>query len=626
MNTRQSFVAEAPITERVEPAGAVAVSSRKSEYLEFIVWGAGFLLFRLAVQMLSSTKHFYRDETAFMEGALRLPASGFSSGDYVHGPIINYVLLSAYTVVAGFKLLFGQIGGADDFVRWYIEYPESLGGIGRLMMSVGGAALIVVTMALARSIFGARDHARLAGLMLLSMPLFHHSSWYIKEDLWAALFGAAAAVVAYRRRSVGWTGALWGAAIAAKYTAVALGPALLLVLMERRNSDQVSWATWSWRTLFKNCAWLGLVATASFVALNPYILINFGSFVSQIGTINQQYVRGDLLGAGSPPPFLASRLLTEFLPFDVGILAVVSICAGLALSRFRPRRSLLPAVLGCGAVMVMIALSRAGFPRTLAIALPWVAILAVAAYRSFLGSRFSKIVTVTALGAVAIVQTAGYYRYVTAAHTGDLARGYVERSVATDAIILMEDVHDYATDAAPSLRNNVRGLKAEHDDLVSRGAVGRLNQMRQGIANASPAGRFEILGVKDFAKEGEGYLDRADMVITCKWPSVFPENRQYNLPEDSQIPTIAFYQQRRQKFLDALGERGFELLAEFDPTLVSYWSFIDRPDPRVLSPMAWFTGRPLIVGPEIAIYARPTRVGAGATAQIGLEATAHMYR
>lgn len=87
----------------------------------------------------------------------------------------------------------------------------------------------------------------------------------------------------------------------------------------------------------------------------------------------------------------------------------------------------------------------------------------------------------------------------------------------------MEDVHEFAGDAAPFLRNNVRGLKAEHDDFVSRGAAGRLNQMRQVVASASPPGRFEILGVKDFSTDGKSYLDRADIVITCKWPSIFPE-------------------------------------------------------------------------------------------------------
>ena len=159
--------------------------------------------------------------------------------------------------------------------------------------------------------------------------------------------------------------------------------------------------------------------------------------------------------------------------------------------------------------------------------------------------------------------------------------------MAQDAVILMEDVHEYAGDAAPFLRNNVRGLKAEHDGFVSRGAAGRLNQMRQVVASASPPGRFEILGVKDFSTDGKNYLDRADIVITCKWPSIFPENRGYNLPEDSGIPSIGSYNQRRQIFLDGLGERGFRLLARFDPTLEAQWSFIDRPDPNVLRPAAW---------------------------------------
>lgn len=610
----QSFVAETAVIEGIGAHEPSPVPNRRSEYLEFVVWGAAFLAFRLAVQMLGNPQHFYRDETAFMEAALRMPASGLSTGDYVHGPIIHYVLLSAYAVVAAFKLLFRQIGGADDFVRWYIEHPENLGAIGRLVMSIGGAALIVVTMALARSIFDSRNHARLAALMLLSMPLFHHASWFIKEDLWAALFGACAAVVAYRRRSPGWTGILWGAAIAAKYTSVAIGPALLLVLMEQGESNR-----FSWKALSKNCVWLGLTAIVAFVALNPHILINLTEFVNQIGTINKQYLRGDLGGAGTPPPFLAGRLLTEFLPFDIGLLAVVSICAGLVLSRFRPVRMHLPAVVACGTVMVMIAISRAGFPRTLAIALPWLAVLAAWTYRSVLISRFSRVAVAAAVGLVAMLQTAGYYRYVTASHTGELARTYVERTVAQDAVILMEDVHEYVGDAAPFLRDNLRGLKAEHDDLLSRGAAGRLNQMRQAVASASPFGRFEILGVKDFSAEGSSYLDRADVVITCKWPSIFPENRAYNLAEDSGIPSIGLYHQRRQSFLDGLGERGFRLLARFDPTLTAQWSFIDRPDPSVLGPVAWLTSRELIVGPEIAIYSRCAEVGAGVGPAAGLK-------
>ena len=276
--------------------------------------------------------------------------------------------------------------------------------------------------------------------------------------------------------------------------------------------------------------------------------------------------------------------------------------------------------------MAMIAVSRAGFPRTMAIAIPWLAVVAAGPFKSVLRLHFSRIAVATAVGLIAMLQTAGYYRYVTAAHTGELARLYVEQSVAQDAVILMEDVHEYSGDAAPYLRSNVRGLKAEFDDLVSRDATGRLNQMRQAVASASPIGRFEILGVKDFSVEGSRYLDRADVVISCKWPSIFPENRAYNLPEDLGIPSIASYQERRQMFLNRLSERGFRLLVRFDPSVAAKWSFIDRPDPNILSPAAWFNLRGLITGPEIAIYSRSTGIDrVAATAELN-PATSQVLR
>jgi len=598
MNSKLASTVEVISVESEElPQSSQGTSANRRIFLEFLVWGGVFFLFRLAVQMLSKSGHFYRDEITFIEAGLRMPASGFNSGDYIHGPILSYLLFAADSVVFAFKTVFRQVGGADDFVRWYVEHPESLGEAGRLVMSIGGAALIVVTMALARSISGSLQHARVAALMLLSIPLFHHTSWFIKEDMWAALLAAGAAVVAYRKRSAGWTGLLWGAAIAAKYTAVALGPALLLILIEG-NYDFSLWKSW-----LRKGAWLAGASILAFVVLNPYTLINLSSFRNQIEVINTQYLRGAVLSGLSAPPYLASRLLTEFLPFDIGILAVVSICGGLIFGRFKTVRPHLPIFLASATVMLMVAISRAGFPRTLALSLPWLAVLASAAYQTLLRSRFRWALIAT-LGVAIFLQVASFYRYVTAPHTAELARAYVEESIPNDAIILMEDVHDHATDCAPALRQNISGLKAEQADIASRNAVGRLNQMRQSIAGKSPAGRFEILGVKDYSSEGAGYLNQADVLITCKWPSIFPENRQANLPEDSRLSPIASYQHDRQLFLEDAERAGFRRLATFEPTLVARWSFIDRPDPGVLSPLSLFSPRQVVTGPEIAVYSR----------------------
>lgn len=572
-------------------------STNRRIFLEFLVWGGVFFLFRLAVQLLSKSGHFYRDELTFIEAGLRMPASRFNSGDYIHGPILSYLLFAADSVVFAFKTVFRQVAGADDFIRWYVEHPESLGEVGRLVMSLGGAALIVVTMTLARSISGSLQHARVAALMLLSMPLFHHTSWFIKEDIWAGLLGAGAAAIAYRSRSALWTGLLWGAAITAKYTAVALGPALLLILIEE-DFDLSLWKSW-----LRKGAWLAGASILAFVVLNPYTLINLPLFRNQIEAINTQYLRGAMLSGMSAPPYLASRLLTEFLPFDIGILAVASICGGLIFGRFKAVRHHLPIFLACATVMLMVAISRAGFPRTLALSLPWLAVLASTSFQTLLRSRFRSALIVTLCIAI-FLQVASFYRYVTAPHTAELARAYVEESIPNDAIVLMEDVHDHATDCAPALRQNISGLKAEQADIASRNALGRLNQVRQSIASKSPAGRFEILGVKDYSSEGAGFLNQADVLITCKWPSIFPENRQANLQEDPRLSPIASYQHNRQVFLEDAERAGFLPLATFEPTLVARWSFIDRPDPRVLSPLSLFFPRQVLTGPEIVVYTR----------------------
>src|SRR6185369_10528821 len=136
-----------------------------------------------------------------------------------------------------------------------------------------------------------------------------------------------------------------------------------------------------------------------------YTLINLPSFRNQIELINTQYLRGAVMGGMSAPPYLASRLLTEFLPFDIGILAVVSICGGLIFARFKTVRHHLPIFLACATVMLMVAISRAGFPRTLALSLPWLAVLASAAYQAGVRSRF-RFALIPALSVAILLQVA----------------------------------------------------------------------------------------------------------------------------------------------------------------------------------------------------------------------------
>lgn len=73
--------------------------------------------------------------------------------------------------------------------------------------------------------------------------------------------------------------------------------------------------------------------------------------------------------------------------------------------------------------------------------------------------------------------------------------------------------------------------------------------------------------------------------------------------ENGVVPAIEGYQRERRRFIGIAESKGFQLLTRFDPSLIARWSFIDRPDPQVLSPLAVFHRNP-VVGPVIEIYSK----------------------
>jgi hypothetical protein len=340
------------------------------------------------------------------------------------------------------------------------------------------------------------------------------------------------------------------------------------------------------------------------VIANPYALARFGSLVAQLREIASIYLAGD--STGGRPPILAMLVFREFLPFGVGAATLLCFCGTLALGCRKILMRQFALVLVPAAVIALLAISRSGFSRTLTLALPWLVVFASTIWPllDHLRPRFTKPALCLLVAALAVAQVAGLYRYVTAVDTRELAKAYIERSVSANAVILLEGVHGYATDAGPALRPNVIALKAEQEENLDKGATGRLNRMQQSAAAADPGGRFETVGMKDFALSGADQLDRADVVITSKWPSIFPEARAYNIPEDSTQHAVAAYERGRRAFYESMGQKGFRLLRKFTPTLRARWSFIDRPDPAVFGPDSWLGGGEKVVGPDIAIYCR----------------------
>jgi hypothetical protein len=568
---------------------------------EFLLWGLAFFALRAIVLSLAGPKPFYRDELTFTEGALKLAANRLDTGDYIHGSIMQYLLLGTYLVTALIKWVAGHIDGVDSFIRWYIERPENLRHIARFLMSLGGAAMIFASMFATYSLSRSRSQARIAAVLLLSTPMFHYGSWYIKEDLWAALFGILAATIAFRKGSVTLVGIFFGIAIAAKYTAVTLAPALVVLLAANDGTALSNWKGW-----LKCSARLSVTALITFVVMNSYTLIRFGSFYAQVREIGDAYIFNPTLN-DVRPPLLASLVFREFLLYDIGVATLLCVCGALILSRGKIARQHAALILAPASVIALLAISRAGYSRTLTLALPWLAVLASMAWPLLdnVRWRISKPIFAMFVAALAVAQVAGLYLFMTAVDTRDIARNYVESSVPANAVILAEGIHDFAPEAALSLKPNIVALRAELEEKLEKGASGRLNRMQQSVAAADPDRRFEIVGSKDFAISGTDQLDRADVVITSKWSGIYPEARAYDIPEESNDPSVAEYRRSRLLFFAEMERKGFKLLAEFAPTLRARWSFIDRPDPEMFGLSSWLQNGEKIVGPEIAIYCRP---------------------
>ncbi|HEY6327957.1 MAG TPA: hypothetical protein VI756_01380, partial [Blastocatellia bacterium] len=493
------------------------------------------------------------------------------------------------------KMLGGSLHGTSDFLRWYVEHPEGLRRTGRVVMLLAGGATIGVTMHGAYCSSRSRHSARIAGLVLLGMPLFHHASLFIKEDIWAALFGAAALTLALTRKNALWVGGLLGVAIAAKYTAVGLLPGLALLVAANSCADGISL-----RALALSCTRLALAAGVAFALLNPYFLIHLKAAIQQIQIINSEYMRGQQLGAGITPPLLAGSVIGEFIPFDIGIAAILAVVAGLAQRNRLPRASWWALMMGPLTVIVLVGACRAGFPRSLTVVLPWIAVLAGLTWPRLTG----RPILVRALPAVLFIllgvfQVSSLYRYMAAPDTRELAANFVEQNIPSDSVVLCEGLHDQVPDEGITLRPNLRSLIESQNVVAARRGSGMLSQIEREVAASGGLARFDILGEKDFGIGGSEELKRADVVVTATWLSPFPDAREYNLSGASTLPAVADYDRRRALFFQALDGQGFRLARTFKPSLASRWSFIDRPDPKVLYVDQWLSKQnPLPAQPE----------------------------
>jgi hypothetical protein len=379
------------------------------------------------------------EELHFVPVAVDFFLGSYNPGYFENPPVLSYLLHGAYRLwfTEGFPF------GAGGFRRAFLRDPSEALLVGRVLVALVGTAVTGLVLWAGTRFFDRR--AGLVAALVFAcafLPVFYSKQALNDVVTLAPLTaGLVCCVLAYERgRGRDWllAGAAIGAACATKYTAGAMAVtvcvAAALRVLERRDG------------LVRAAAWLvasGAAFSLAFFALNPYALLDFAEFRSQLGGQSVQAGANAKLGQDAVPGWLYyARTLT----WGLGSAPLVAALAGAALALRRcPGRALLlvafPVLFG-----LFLSLQARWFGRWLLPAYPALCVLAgYAAARAVDLVRGGPRARALALGAVAIVlagqgllSSVHVDRVLAREDTRSLARAWLVRNVPAGERVVVE--------------------------------------------------------------------------------------------------------------------------------------------------------------------------------------------
>jgi len=372
------------------------------------------------------------EELHFVPIAVQMLGGSLNPGYFENPPALTYLLALIY-----------RLGFADEgFQRAFVADPTTAYLAARVTVALIGTLVVGLVF-----VAGARFFDRRVGLVAAALIAFAFLPvFYSKQALndVVTLVPVSVALVlcltVYERgRALDWglAGLALGAACAVKYTAgamvVTLGIAALERVLERR--DTLTRAA-------LGLAGAGVAFALAFVALNPFAVLDFAEFRSQLGGQSGQASTAKLGQDAVPAPLYYAWTLTWGLGWAPALAALAG--AGLALWR-APRRALL--LLAFPAVFVVF-LSGQGrfFARWILPVYPVLAIMAAYAAVVLADALPARprlrpaVLAVLALALVAqgLVASLRVDRVLAREDTRAQARDWLERNVARGSRVVVE--------------------------------------------------------------------------------------------------------------------------------------------------------------------------------------------
>ncbi|MEX2196943.1 MAG: glycosyltransferase family 39 protein [Thermoleophilaceae bacterium] len=220
------------------------------------------------------------EELHFVSIAVRMFENGTLNPNYFENPpAITYVFYALFKLRFGVGFPFGE----SSFVRDFAGDPEAAYVLARVAVALIGTLVAGLVYWAGSRFYGRRVGLLAAALLAFTfLPVFYSKHALNDVVTLAPLtVGLVGCLLVYERgRPLDWViaGAGIGAATATKYTAgamlVVLGVAVLIRLLDKRFTV---------REAVIGLAGAGAVFCAVFFLLNPFALVDAGTFRSQIG-------------------------------------------------------------------------------------------------------------------------------------------------------------------------------------------------------------------------------------------------------------------------------------------------------------------------------------------------------
>ncbi len=331
-----------------------------------------------------------QDEWYNMMRSLRALYECFDPSYFIHPALYYEVLATVYGLARARLWIAGAVVTPADFLAYVLVHQETFLELARYASAAGGALAVLAAVALGAALSGAGG-GLLAGAVVASLPLLRELAGSIRVDTvaLAAWLGSAALIVRHDRRNNSSSVVL--AAIGIGVAAAANYPGALLLL-------PLGWLEWirpganTASARARRIAAAAAIAFAVFLALNPYIVIDFPFFLRwfafQATVALATHPHADAPEAGR---YLA--LLRE-----QGMPAAAACAAG-ALATVRPRTPLGALALLAVVDLLAFSLMQSQYDR---FALPGIALLCVAG-AAWVSAQIACVAPPAAAGAIAVV-------------------------------------------------------------------------------------------------------------------------------------------------------------------------------------------------------------------------------